>query len=89
MIGVSKEGFLFSRDILRVEVPGLMRPHLTLVDLPGLYHASDELQNEDGVAFVESLLLSYMKNRCSVMLAVILGKERHSAAKGQCIYLSS
>ena len=39
------------------------------------YHAPDESQNEDGVAFVESLVLSYMHNPRSVILAVIFAKS--------------
>lgn len=73
-IGVGQESFLFSKDVLRVEVSGPSQPHLTLVDLPGLYHSSDERQSEEGVAFVESLVLSYMKKTRSVMLAVISAK---------------
>ena len=74
-IGVGQDGHLFSKDVLRVEVSGPTQPHLTLVDLPGLYHASDEFQDEEGVQFVESLVLSYIRNKRSVILAVISAKS--------------
>ena len=58
-----------------VELQGPAQSHLTLVDLPGLYHAPDESQDEEGVAFVESLVSSYMNNSRSVILAVISAKS--------------
>ncbi|KEF55147.1 uncharacterized protein A1O9_08801 [Exophiala aquamarina CBS 119918] len=74
-IGVGQDGHAFSKDILRVEVSGPTQPHLTLVDLPGLYHAHDEFQSAEGVDFVESLVLSYIQNERSVILAVISAKS--------------
>ncbi|RMD39935.1 hypothetical protein DV735_g5197, partial [Chaetothyriales sp. CBS 134920] len=74
-IGVGRDGQVFSKDVLRVEFQSPEQPHLTLVDLPGLYHAPDESQDEAGVAFVESLVLSYMHNPRSVILAVVSAKS--------------
>jgi Dynamin family len=75
LIGVGKDGQVFSKDVLRVELQSPDQPHLTLVDLPGLYHAADEFQDEEGVAFVESLVSSYMHNPRSVILGVISAKS--------------
>lgn len=66
---------ILEKDVLRVEVSGPAQPHLTLVDLPGLYHAPDESQSVEGVDFVESLVLSYIRNKRSVILAVISAKS--------------
>lgn len=74
-LGVGREGHPFSKDVLRVEVKGPTQPDLTLVDLPGLYHAPDESQDEEGVEFVESLVQSYISNKRSVILAVISAKS--------------
>lgn len=74
-IGISRDGSLFSKDILRVEVSGPTQPHLTLVDLPGLYHAPDESQTVEGIEFVESLVQSYVESERSVILAVISAKS--------------
>jgi GTPase SAR1 family protein len=74
-IGVGREGHMFSKDVLRVEVSGPNQTNLTLVDLPGLYHAPDESQSAEGVEFVESLVLSYIRNKRSVILAVISAKS--------------
>ncbi|OQV10939.1 Dynamin central domain-containing protein [Cladophialophora immunda] len=74
-IGVGPDRQRFSKDVLRVEVSGPTQPHLTLVDLPGLYHAPDEFQTAEGVDFVESLVLSYIRNKRSVILAVVSAKS--------------
>ncbi|OAP61908.1 hypothetical protein AYL99_04111 [Fonsecaea erecta] len=74
-IGVGQDDHLFSKDVLRVEVSGPKQPHLTLVDLPGLYHAPDESQTAKRVHFVESLVLSYIQKERSVILAVISAKS--------------
>lgn len=74
-IGVGKNGHMFSKNVLRVEVKGPTQANLTLVDLPGLYHAADEFQTTEGVEFVESLVLSYIRSKRSVILAVISAKS--------------
>lgn len=75
IIGVGTDQLPFSKDVLRVEVSGPKQPHLTLVDLPGLYHAPDDSQDEAGVEFVQSLVLSYIQNHRSVILAVVSAKS--------------
>lgn len=37
---------VFSSDVLRVEFQGVNQPHLTLVDLPGLFRAGSREQSE-------------------------------------------
>lgn len=80
-IGVGTDGHIFSKNVLRVEVSGPTQPHLTLVDLPGLYHAPDESQAAKGVGFVESLVMSYIKNKRSVVLAVVSAKSEIALQK--------
>lgn len=76
IIGVGNGPIQFSKDVLRVEVSGPTQPHLTMVDLPGLYHApDDDDQDEAGVGYVESLVLSYIRNPRSVILAVVSAKS--------------
>lgn len=74
-MGIGRDGRQFSKDVLRIQLQGPEQPHLTLVDLPGLYHAHDESQDEEGVGFVESLVSSYMHNKRSVILAIISAKS--------------
>jgi hypothetical protein len=44
---------------------------LTLVDLPGLFGASDKNQSDADAIMVEDLVVSYMRQRRSIILAVI------------------
>lgn len=38
-MAISTHGKAFSKDLLRIEVSGPDRPHLTIIDLPGLIHS--------------------------------------------------
>jgi GTPase SAR1 family protein len=66
---------IFSNNILRVEVSGPNQPHLTLVDLPGLFQAGNKNQSEAEVEVVKNLVLSYMKKERSIILAVVSAKN--------------
>jgi hypothetical protein len=68
----------FSNDVLRVEITGPKQPHLTLVDLPGLFHASNKAQSEEDGAAIKSLVLSYMKRSRSIILAVVSAKNDYA-----------
>ncbi|KAK5079394.1 hypothetical protein LTR51_001591 [Lithohypha guttulata] len=65
----------FSNDVLRIEVSGPSQPHLTLVDLPGLFSAGNKAQSEDDADAVKALVLSYMRNPRSIILAVVSAKN--------------
>ncbi|OTA90051.1 hypothetical protein M434DRAFT_398290 [Hypoxylon sp. CO27-5] len=62
---------IFSTDVLRIESTSPSAPNLTLVDLPGLFGASDKNQSDDDAALVQDLVLSYMRQRRSIILAVV------------------
>ncbi|ORY57502.1 P-loop containing nucleoside triphosphate hydrolase protein [Pseudomassariella vexata] len=65
----------FSNDVLRIELSGPDQPHLTIVDLPGLFRAGNREQSSEDAAVVRSLVRSYMKNRRSIILAVVSAKN--------------
>jgi GTPase SAR1 family protein len=65
----------FSNDVLRVEVSGPKQPHLTLVDLPGLFHGGHKAQSVEDAAMVKSLVRSYMRKSRSIILAVVSAKN--------------
>ena len=69
---------VFSTDILRVEISGPSQPHLTLVDLPGLFHAGNKAQSEKDAESVKSLVTSYMKKSRSIILAVVSAKNDYA-----------
>lgn len=62
---------VFSTDVLRIESTSPSAPNLTLVDLPGLFGASDKNQSDDDAALVQELVVSYMRQRRSIILAVV------------------
>ncbi|KAI0965395.1 P-loop containing nucleoside triphosphate hydrolase protein [Xylaria arbuscula] len=74
-MGLDGSGPVFSTDILRIEISGPTQPHLTIVDLPGLFLAGDKHQSEHDAALVEALVLSYMKKPRSIILAVVSAKS--------------
>lgn len=77
-MGISTTTSAFSNDVLRVEVSGPDRPHLTIVDLPGLIHSENKLQSSADVALVWEMVKNYMKNKRSIILAVISAKNDYA-----------
>lgn len=69
-IGLS-EVKIFSNNILRVELRGPDQPHLTLVDLPGLFRASNRDQSVDGVSVVQQMVRRYIEQPRSIILAIV------------------
>ncbi|PVH92842.1 GTP-binding protein [Periconia macrospinosa] len=65
----------FSRDVLSVEICGPDRPQLTLVDLPGLIHATNKAQTEADKELILNLVKDYMKNPRTIILAVVSAKN--------------
>ena len=71
-LGLDKPGSGFSSDILRIEISGPTRPHLTVVDLPGLIHAKNDAEDDEDVEEVVSELVdSYMRRPRTIILAVV------------------
>ena len=81
----------FSTDILRVELCGPGQPHLTMVDLPGLFRAGNKDQSVEGsvcrrislskdqsvedAKTVRNMVVEYMKKPRSIILAVVSAKS--------------
>ncbi|KAI1144905.1 P-loop containing nucleoside triphosphate hydrolase protein [Nemania diffusa] len=74
-MGLDSNNRVFSTDILRVEISGPSQPHLTMVDLPGLFLAGNKDQSEEDAKLVRGLVLSYMKKPRSIILAVVSAKS--------------
>ncbi|KAI0164167.1 dynamin family protein [Xylariaceae sp. FL1272] len=74
-MGISTHGKAFAKDLLRVEITGPNRPHLTIVDLPGLIHSETKQQTASDVELVQDVVTSYMKQPRSIILAVISAKN--------------
>lgn len=74
-MGITTHGKAFSNDLLRVEVSGPDRPHLTIVDLPGLIHSETKHQSATDVQLVQDVVQSYMIEPRSIILAVVSAKN--------------
>lgn len=69
------EGKIFSNDILRIELCGPAQPHLTVVDLPGLFRAGNSEQSTNDAKIVQRLVRGYMERKRSIILAVVSAKS--------------
>ncbi|KAJ5471962.1 hypothetical protein N7539_008531 [Penicillium diatomitis] len=74
-MGITTHGKAFSNDILRIEVSGPDRPHLTIVDLPGLIHSETKQQSAMDVQLVQDVVQSFMQEPRSIILAVVSAKN--------------
>ncbi|RYO88159.1 hypothetical protein DL764_008764 [Monosporascus ibericus] len=74
-MGLAGSDKVFCSDILRVEYSSPEQPHLTLVDLPGLFMAGNKDQSVEDAKLVETLVLSYIEQPRSIILAVVSVKS--------------
>lgn len=77
-MAIGSFGRAFSKDLLRIEVSGPDRPHLTIVDLPGLIHSETKQQSATDVELVQEVVQSYMKEPRSIILAVVSAKNDYA-----------
>ncbi|KAI1755847.1 P-loop containing nucleoside triphosphate hydrolase protein [Xylaria castorea] len=62
---------LFCGDVLRIEIAGPTQPHLTLVDLPGLFLAGNNTQFKKYAKRAKSKMLDYITVERSIILVVV------------------
>jgi GTP-binding protein EngB required for normal cell division len=77
-MAIGSFGRAFSKDLLRIEISGPDRPHLTMVDLPGLIHSETKQQSAADVELVQDVVKSYMKEPRSIILAVVSAKNDYA-----------
>ena len=77
-MGVTSNSSAFSTDVLRLEISGPSRPHLTIVDLPGLIHSENKLQTTADIELIQNMVYSYMANGRSIILAVVSAKNDYA-----------
>ncbi|KAK0258042.1 hypothetical protein B0A54_07101 [Friedmanniomyces endolithicus] len=68
----------FSRDVLSIEIAGPGRPHLTLVDLPGLIHSENKMQSKEDVALIQGLVDDYIREKRTIIMAVVSAKNDYA-----------
>ncbi|KAK3486055.1 P-loop containing nucleoside triphosphate hydrolase protein [Neurospora hispaniola] len=64
---------MFSDDILKVEISGPDQPHLTVIDVPGLFQVTGDAggTTELDKTMVERMVKRYMRNERTIVLAVV------------------
>lgn len=67
----------FFEDILRVELTGPTQPHLTMVDLPGLFRRGNKEQSDADVGIVRGMVERYMARPRSIILTVVSAKYEY------------
>ncbi|KAJ4382550.1 hypothetical protein N0V86_001770 [Didymella sp. IMI 355093] len=77
-MAIGSFGRAFSKDLLRVEISGPDRPHLTIVDLPGLIHSETKQQSMTDVELVQDVVKTYMEEPRSIILAVVSAKNDYA-----------
>lgn len=62
----------FSNDVVRLEITGPDQEHLSVIDVPGIFKITTPgLTTKSDIALVRNMVLEYMENPRSVMLAVV------------------
>ncbi|KAG7289877.1 hypothetical protein NEMBOFW57_006254 [Staphylotrichum longicolle] len=74
-MGITTHGKAFAKDILRIEITGPDRPHLTIVDLPGLIHSATKYQSGSDVELIQDVVQGYMEQPRCIILAVVSAKN--------------
>ncbi|KAL1871944.1 hypothetical protein Daus18300_004580 [Diaporthe australafricana] len=71
VMGIANGGGAFVKDALCIEIQGPDRPHLTLVDIPGLIQSSTRGISKADVAVVSQITTNYIQQHRTICLAVI------------------
>ena len=62
----------FSDDVLRIEICGPKQQHLSVIDVPGIFKRTTVgVTTKEDIGLVRKMVLSYMKNARSIILAVV------------------
>ncbi|KAM5388265.1 hypothetical protein ACJA88_000129 [Fusarium oxysporum] len=67
----------FYEDTLRVELTGPEQPHLTMVDLPGLFRGGNKSQSDADISIVHDMVERYMARPRSIILTVVSAKYEY------------
>ncbi|KAJ4409410.1 hypothetical protein N0V85_004106 [Neurospora sp. IMI 360204] len=74
--GINKDNLslpMFSDDILKIEISGPNNPHLTVIDVPGLFQVTGQLgyATDQDKSMVEAMVKRHMQNERTIVLAVL------------------
>ncbi|KAK6347207.1 hypothetical protein TWF696_007281 [Orbilia brochopaga] len=72
LMGINR-GQRFSDAILKIELSGPHHPHLTIVDVPGLFHNETGSQTMEDASLVRRLIEDYVRDPRTIIIAVMDG----------------
>lgn len=64
-------GAMFSEDVLKIEIQGPNVEHLTIIDVPGIFHNTVDGTTKRDMALVKGMVRNYIKDDRTIILAVI------------------
>ncbi|RAH52141.1 hypothetical protein BO85DRAFT_524547 [Aspergillus piperis CBS 112811] len=68
----SKQGSVFSKDVLRIELCGPEEDYLTVIDVPGIFRdPTAGITTESDIELVRNMVKNYIKDSRTVILAVL------------------
>ncbi|RPA93734.1 P-loop containing nucleoside triphosphate hydrolase protein [Choiromyces venosus 120613-1] len=65
----------FSNHVLKIELSGPDHPHLSVVDVPGLFHNPTRYQTREDSVIIRDLIESYITDRRTIIMAVMDGRN--------------
>ncbi|CAG8781456.1 18669_t:CDS:2, partial [Acaulospora morrowiae] len=65
----------FTKNVVCLEIKGNDVPNLSLIDLPGIIHHTEKVEDEKFVKLIKDLAESYIKREASVIIATISCKD--------------
>ncbi|RBR12056.1 hypothetical protein FVER53590_04403 [Fusarium verticillioides] len=77
MMAIQSGTAVFYEDTLRVELTGPEQPHLTMVDLPGLFRGGNKNQSDADINIVHDMVERYMARERSIILTVVSAKYEY------------
>jgi dynamin family protein len=68
----SKDGNVFSEDVLKVEICGPSEDYLTVIDVPGIFRNPTEgITTKRDIELVQNMVKNYIKDSRTIILAVL------------------
>ncbi|KAK2608430.1 hypothetical protein QQS21_002997 [Conoideocrella luteorostrata] len=67
----SKDGAVFSEDVLKIEVHGPQEDYLTIIDVPGIFRTTMQGTTKDDMVMVRDMVKKYVRDDRTIILAVL------------------
>ena len=72
----------FSKDILKFEIIGPSEWHLTVVDLPGIFHNPTQEQTQEDLVTIKRLIQKYVLDRRTIIMAILDSRNNLANQEG-------